>query len=184
MGSTFTLFLPDVYASRRSSIPAVREEGVGTFLAVRDTAPPPTSSSGSLSGKKVLVADDDMRNLFAVTTILEDEGMVVVHAENGVEAIRALREHENVDLVLMDVMMPEMDGYEAMEEIRKNARWRETPIIALTAKAMKGERARCLEAGATDYLPKPVDSERLLATIARHLLPPATEPADDRPPAS
>ena len=134
-----------------------------------------------LKGRKLLLADDDMRTVFAISALLRAKGAQVVMADNGQAALDQLAHNSDVDAVLMDVMMPEMDGYEAMRRIRAQPRWRELPIIALTAKAMKGERARCLEAGASDYLPKPVDSERLLATIARHLSPTAPEPAHDHP---
>jgi CheY-like chemotaxis protein len=147
-------------------------------------APPvsPGLTEQRLEGRKLLLADDDMRTVFAISALLRAKGAQVVMADNGQAALDQLAHNSDVDAVLMDVMMPEMDGYEAMRRIRAQPRWRQLPVIALTAKAMKGERARCLEAGATDYLPKPVDSERLLATIARHLLPLAAEPADERPP--
>lgn len=117
-----------------------------------------------LSGKTVLLVDDDMRNVFALSSVLEEKGIQVVIARNGLESLQKL-EQETVDLVLMDIMMPEMDGYTAMQEIRKQPRFRKLPIIALTAKAMKGDRARCIEAGASDYLAKPVNTEKLLSML-------------------
>ena len=118
-----------------------------------------------LEGKRVLLVDDDVRNLFALTCVLEIQGMQVVTAENGREALVRLAEMDDIDLVLMDIMMPEMDGYQTMQEIRKQERLKEIPIIALTAKAMKGDRERCLESGASDYASKPVDTDQLLAQM-------------------
>jgi HAMP domain-containing protein/CheY-like chemotaxis protein len=117
------------------------------------------------SGKRVLVVDDDVRNIFAITSMLERHSMSVIYAENGRKGVETLREHPNVDIVLMDVMMPEMDGYETTREIRKDPRFSDLPIIALTAKAMKGDREKCLEAGASDYITKPVEPEQLLSLL-------------------
>ncbi|MGH8384230.1 MAG: response regulator [Pseudomonas sp.] len=116
-------------------------------------------------GRKVLLVDDDVRNIFALTSALEQKGAVVVIGRNGREAIERLKEVEDIDLVLMDVMMPQMDGYEATLEIRKDPRWRKLPIIAVTAKAMKDDQERCLQAGANDYLAKPIDLDRLFSLI-------------------
>ncbi|MDM8193178.1 response regulator [Pseudomonas koreensis] len=116
-------------------------------------------------GRKVLLVDDDVRNIFALTSALEHKGAVVVIGRNGREAIEKLHEVEDIDLVLMDVMMPEMDGFEATMEIRKDPRWRKLPIIAVTAKAMKDDQERCLQAGANDYLAKPIDLDRLFSLI-------------------
>lgn len=116
-------------------------------------------------GRKILLVDDDVRNIFALTSALEHKGAVVVIGRNGREAIERLNEVEDIDLVLMDVMMPEMDGYEATIEIRKNPRWRKLPIIAVTAKAMKDDQERCLQAGTNDYLAKPIDLDRLFSLI-------------------
>jgi len=118
-----------------------------------------------LAGKKVLIVDDDMRNIFALSTVLEEHDMVISSADNGRDAIRMLREDRGVDIVLMDIMMPEMDGIETMREIRKIPDLKTLPIVAVTAKAMKGDREKCLEAGAWDYLSKPVDSQQLLAVL-------------------
>ena len=115
--------------------------------------------------RKILVVDDDVRNIFALTSALEHKGAVVEIARNGFEAIAKLNEVEDIDLVLMDVMMPEMDGYEATIEIRKDPRWRKLPIIAVTAKAMKDDQERCLQAGSNDYLAKPIDLDRLFSLI-------------------
>ncbi|HEX8593977.1 MAG TPA: response regulator [Pseudomonas sp.] len=116
-------------------------------------------------GRKILVVDDDVRNIFALTSALEHKGAIVEIARNGLEAISKLNEVEDVDLVLMDVMMPEMDGYEATTEIRKDPRWRKLPIIAVTAKAMKDDQERCLQSGSNDYLAKPIDLDRLFSLI-------------------
>ncbi|WP_242403750.1 HAMP domain-containing protein [Paenibacillus pini] len=115
--------------------------------------------------KKVLVVDDDIRNIFALTTILERHNMMVIPAENGHEAIRVLEETPDIEIVLMDIMMPVMDGYETTRAIRQKPEFQELPIIALTAKAMKGDREECLEAGASDYITKPVNSAHLLSMI-------------------
>ncbi|MFP3847522.1 response regulator [Pseudomonas sp. W5-01] len=116
-------------------------------------------------GRKILVVDDDVRNIFALTSALEHKGAIVEVGRNGLEAIEKLNTVEDIDLVLMDVMMPEMDGYEATIEIRKNPRWRKLPIIAVTAKAMKDDQDRCLQAGSNDYLAKPIDLDRLFSLI-------------------
>ncbi|NRD62900.1 HAMP domain-containing protein [Corallococcus exiguus] len=118
-----------------------------------------------LAGKKVLLVDDDMRNIFALTSVLENHSMQVVFAENGRAAIEMLGQHPDVDVVLMDVMMPEMDGYETMRAIRKDPKYASLPIIAVTAKALKDDREKCMAAGASDYLPKPVDTDKLLELV-------------------
>ncbi|HEX2276073.1 MAG TPA: response regulator, partial [Candidatus Tectomicrobia bacterium] len=123
------------------------------------------SSDDDLVGKKVLVVDDDVRNIFALSSLLERRGMVVLTAGTGSEAIAMLDSTPDLAIVLMDIMMPEMDGYETMRVIRQNASLRRLPIIALTAKAMKGDREKCLEAGASDYLAKPVNTEQLLSAL-------------------
>ena len=122
-------------------------------------------SDEALRGRKVLVVDDDVRNIFALTSLLEQHGMQVVSAETGTEAISLLDHDDDIDAVLMDIMMPEMDGYETMRKIRGNSRHRLLPILALTAKAMKGDREKCLEAGASDYIAKPVNTDELLALL-------------------
>jgi CheY-like chemotaxis protein len=122
-------------------------------------------SDEALRGRKVLVVDDDVRNIFALTSLLEQHGVNVLSAETGTEAIALLNQDEDIDAVLMDIMMPEMDGYETMRRIRENPRRRLLPILALTAKAMKGDREKCLEAGASDYIAKPVNTEELLALL-------------------
>jgi HAMP domain-containing protein/CheY-like chemotaxis protein/signal transduction histidine kinase len=118
-----------------------------------------------LRGRKVLVVDDDARNIFALTTILENQEMEVLSATNGRQAIELITNTRDISVVLMDIMMPEMDGYETMREIRKDPQFRTLPILALTAKAMKGDREKCLEAGASDYIAKPVNTEQLLSLL-------------------
>ena len=118
-----------------------------------------------VAGKTVLVVDDDVRNIFSLTSMLEDHGMVVRFAENGKQAIQQLKKDPDVDAVLMDVMMPEMDGYETTRAIRAMDQFKALPIIALTAKAMKGDREKCIAAGASDYITKPVDTEQLLSLL-------------------
>jgi CheY-like chemotaxis protein/nitrogen-specific signal transduction histidine kinase len=117
------------------------------------------------NGKRVLVVDDDMRNVFAVSKILEDKNMDVVSASNGEKALELLKENPNIDLILMDIMMPVMDGYETIKQIRARDDIHNIPIIALTAKAMKGDRDKCIEAGANDYLTKPLDIEKLFSLM-------------------
>jgi len=116
-------------------------------------------------GKTILLVDDDMRNLFALSKILKERGMEIVKAENGKRAMEMLENHLEINLVLMDIMMPEMDGYEAMKRIRDNARFKNLPVIALTAKAMKDDKQKCIDAGANDYITKPIDVERLLSLM-------------------
>jgi CheY-like chemotaxis protein/signal transduction histidine kinase/HAMP domain-containing protein len=123
------------------------------------------SSDDDLVGRKVLVVDDDVRNIFALSSVLERRGMTVLTAGTGREAIAMLESTPDVAIVLMDIMMPEMDGYETMQVIRQNPAFRRLPIVALTAKAMKGDREKCLEAGASDYLAKPVNTEQLLSAL-------------------
>ncbi|MGI9140629.1 MAG: HAMP domain-containing protein [Gemmatimonadaceae bacterium] len=123
------------------------------------------SSDALMTGKRILVVDDDVRNIFSLTSVLEAHGMDVRFAENGRDAIASIEKQPDVDLVLMDVMMPEMDGYETMTAIRQNPEFKALPIIALTAKAMKGDREKCIAAGASDYITKPVDTDQLLSLM-------------------
>jgi CheY-like chemotaxis protein len=122
-------------------------------------------SDEALAGRKVLVVDDDVRNIFALSSVLERRGMTVLSAGTGREAIETIETTPDLAIVLMDIMMPEMDGYETMQVIRQNPALRRLPIVALTAKAMKGDRERCLEAGASEYLAKPVNTEQLLSAL-------------------
>jgi CheY-like chemotaxis protein len=123
------------------------------------------SRSTVLSGKKALIVDDRISNIFALTSVLERHDMETVWAETGQAAIGLLEESSDVDVVLMDIMMPEMDGMDTMRAIRRISRFKDLPIVAVTAKAMKGDREKCIEAGAWDYLSKPVDSEQMLTAL-------------------
>ena len=125
--------------------------------------------SDSLEGKKALVVDDDVRNIFALTSVLERYKMLVATAENGRTAIELLQQQPDTDIVLMDIMMPEMDGFETMRQIRTFKRFETLPMIALTAKAMMGDREKCIEAGASDYVSKPVDTDQLLSLMRKWL---------------
>ncbi|GFO56907.1 hypothetical protein GMSM_39140 [Geomonas sp. Red276] len=147
---------------------------VTLFLHVMESRLPPDKqrmirtaldNESLLVGKKVLLVDDDMRNVFSLSSVLTERGMRVVEAENGKVALERLEENTDVNVVLMDIMMPEMDGYEATRRIRQDPRFGRLPIIALTAKAMKGDREACLKAGASDYITKPVDLDRLLSLL-------------------
>ena len=124
-----------------------------------------------LRGKKVLIVDDDVRNVFAITSILELYELAVVHAPDGRKGVDMLQDSDDIDLVLMDVMMPEMDGHATMTAIRAMPRFASLPIIAVTARAMQGDRDKSLSAGASDYVTKPVDTEELLACMERWLAP-------------
>lgn len=163
-GSTFTLYVPSRYSVTISS---ETEAAAGLFeeLDTEDAFNRPEPAEALLQGKKILIVDDDMRNVFALTTAVEAYHMHVVFAENGREAIEVLQENPNVDLILMDIMMPEMDGFEAMRIIRQNPEYQKLPIIALTAKAMKHDREQCIEAGASDYISKPVNLEQLFSLM-------------------
>ena len=118
-----------------------------------------------LRGKTVLIADDDVRNIFSLTKSLEAYGMNVIAAIDGKDALKQLNEHAKVDLVLMDMMMPEMDGYESTRRIREEHKYRNLPVIAVTAKAMTGDREKCIAAGASDYITKPVDLDQLISLL-------------------
>jgi CheY-like chemotaxis protein len=138
--------------------------GAGGASEEQDRASRP-GSAVRFDGEKVLIVDDDIRNVFALTSVLEQYGLTVLYAENGREGIEVLEQHEDVALVLMDIMMPEMDGYATTEAIRAMPQFAGLPIIALTAKAMKGDREKSIEAGASDHVTKPVDTDHLLGVM-------------------
>ncbi|MFC5407085.1 ATP-binding protein [Cohnella soli] len=162
-GSTFTLYIP-VHKVRGDLLHLSIPEAAAA-LEARSPDAAGESSSISLEGKKVLLVDDDLRNIYALTTVLEAQGVEVTFAENGQEGIQRLYEDSDINLVIMDIMMPKMDGYEAIREIRKLPPFENLPIIALTAKAMKYDREKCLEAGANDYISKPILVDQLLSLI-------------------
>ncbi|MFI6484796.1 HAMP domain-containing protein [Nonomuraea sp. NPDC050663] len=184
-GSTFTLFLPATYVG-----PSARGEAPRTAPAVQQEEPPVSlpelafdlplpqapelqqpagarrwQGDDPLSGSKILIVDDDIRNVFALTSVLEQQGATVVFAENGREGIEQLERNEDVALVLMDIMMPEMDGWATTSAIRRMPQFADLPIIALTAKVMRGDREKSIASGASDYVPKPVDVDRLLERL-------------------
>jgi signal transduction histidine kinase/HAMP domain-containing protein/ActR/RegA family two-component response regulator len=161
-GSTFTLLLPASYAGPDASW---REESLDLRAEPEDIEPLPESAD--LTGTRVLLVDDDRRNIFALRTVLEARGVHVLHADNGRIALELIQNNPKLDLVLMDTMMPEMDGLTAIREIRETLGLQTLPIVSLTAKAMKGDREKALEAGAWDYVTKPVDPQRLLSVIHR-----------------
>jgi len=158
--------------------PVERDDLVGLFATLRREtegkprrkrkpveASKPNRSIPELAGAKVLIVDDDIRNIFSLTSVLESHEVEVLHAERGKDGILILEQTPGVDVALIDIMMPEMDGYETMQEIRKRSELGDLPLIAVTAKAMKGDRQKCLDAGASDYIAKPVDIELLLALL-------------------
>ena len=150
-------------ADESETVAAIKKLG-GTVIYT-DNDPNKPVRQVFLPGKKVMIVDDDIRNIFALTTVLEEHDMVVVSACNGRDAIKMLQENPELDIVLMDIMMPGMDGFETMREIRKIPTLKNLPIVAVTAKAIKGDREKCIESGAWDYLSKPVDTEQMLATL-------------------
>ncbi len=186
-GSAFTLYLPERYIGFPSSddepngVDAWRlpERGAPRAPSLPVPTATPPFDLAEIAGRKVLVVDDDVRNVFAMTSVLEAAGLEVVYADNGQAGIEALQADPAIDLVLMDVMMPGKDGYETIRAIRANATCRDKPIVAVTAKALEDDREKCLEAGASDYLPKPVDVNRLLELIRR--LSGKPEGSDERP---
>lgn len=185
-GSAFTLYLPRSYSGPERSVEPASDTDEGYTPMPREllpcdevrgaVAPHPLvddreALSRSLAGREVLLVDDDARNIFALTSVLENHGMRVTFAQDGRAALEMMEKHPELDVVLLDVMMPEMDGYQAMRAIRADSRWASLPVIAITARALKDDREKCLEAGASDYLSKPVDTERLLELILRWVAP-------------
>ena len=143
----------------------IKPEPIATPVFEKEAVHVPAATPVLSVGEKILLADDDMRNIFALSVVLEEAGFSVIIASNGREAIEKLEETNDISLVLMDVMMPEMDGIQATKQIRKEPKWADLPIIAVTAKAMRGDREECMEAGANDYISKPVDIDKLLSLI-------------------
>lgn len=181
MGSTFTFILPSNSVEKTLVASDIRgvfgEAAVGLDFSTNqisvntsdkkteENVAQNTLVAGDLTGRIVLVVDDDMRNIFAISAALEPLKIKVLFAENGLEALKKFKENNDIDLILMDIMMPEMDGYETMKLIRQTPEIIDVPIIALTAKAMKGDREKCLEAGASDYISKPLDIDTLISLI-------------------
>jgi HAMP domain-containing protein/signal transduction histidine kinase/ActR/RegA family two-component response regulator len=163
LGSTFTLVLPREY----SGVEPIVDAGMASFGAKIEAPSVPFSlpRDADFSGLKVLVIDDDIRNIFALNSLLEARGVTVLHAENGRLGLEKIFDNPDVDIVLMDTMMPEMDGLTAIQEIRKDERFKDLVIVSLTAKAMKGDREKAISLGASDYVTKPVDPETLLAVM-------------------
>jgi len=131
----------------------------------RKEASPAKRPMPELAGAKVLIVDDDIRNIFSLTSVLESHDVEVLHAERGRDGILILEQMPDIDVALIDIMMPDMDGYETMKHVRQKSELADVPLIAVTAKAMKGDRQKCLDAGASDYIAKPVDIELLLALV-------------------
>jgi CheY-like chemotaxis protein len=167
-GSTFTLFLPIRISPTRedgeyaSSPSGHLDDTPGPAVPPPDTVAVPDDA---LRDVKLLIVDDDVRNVFALTSVFERCGAEVLYAENGREGIDVLERNEDIALVLMDVMMPELDGYATTEAIRQMPQFTDLPIIAVTAKAMKGDREKTIASGASDYITKPVDTAHLLAVM-------------------
>jgi two-component system, chemotaxis family, sensor kinase CheA len=165
-GSTFNLFLPLIVANAQDDIAEIEELFVpGEALAKQGNAEGLTDNEWGLEGKTILLVDDDERNLFSLSEVLSTYGMCCITADGGHQALELLKDHKEIDLVLMDMMMPGMDGDEAISRIRFTARGEFLPIISLTANAMPQHRQICLAAGANDFLTKPVDIETLLAKM-------------------
>ena len=174
-GSNFTLYLPILQASGTKELNSYIEEAAANLdiegyplhpikeVDVADSIQ--NKSISALKHKKVLIIDDDIRNLYALTIALEQYEMEIIVAENGREGIEMLQANPDTDLILMDIMMPEMDGFEAIRRIRELPKYTTLPIIALTAKAMKHSREECLDAGATDYISKPIDLDQLYSLM-------------------
>ena len=166
-GSTFTLYLPALGTGLGQVPPATAVKEMPPPLvagAEREEAEDGSVYAG-LAGTRILIVDDDVRNVYALTSALEDRGIEVLTAENGRQGVEVLQKQPGIDLVLMDIMMPDMDGYDTMRAIRERGKFRNLPIVAVTAKAMKGDREKTIEAGAWDYLAKPVDTEHMLSVL-------------------
>lgn len=166
-GSTFTFYFP-VYRKRYSEEVPILDEVASSLEVNNETKEQLLKSQEEdtlLKGKKILIVDDDMRNIFAITTALENKGMDIIFAENGKDGLTIVQKNSDIDLILMDIMMPEMDGYETIQSIRSIPKFKNIPIIALTAKAMKLDKDKCIESGASDYISKPVFLDQLLSLM-------------------
>jgi CheY-like chemotaxis protein len=168
--ATKTIVIKEVRSPERlkDEVSAILEAGAPVTQSGSNGTEP---NDSTLAGKKVLVVDDDIRNIFALTALLERQQMEVISVDSGQEALDTLAARSDVEIALVDVMMPEMDGYETMQKMREMASFMDRPIIALTAKAMKGDREKCIEAGASDYIAKPVNTSELLAMLKSWLTP-------------
>jgi CheY-like chemotaxis protein/two-component sensor histidine kinase len=164
-GSTFTLYLPALGSGLEHITPSPAKELLPVPSSVERDETEDGAVYAGLAGTRILIVDDDVRNVYALTSALEDRGIEVITAENGRQGVEALQRHPEINLVLMDIMMPDMDGYETTRAIRKIEGFRELPIIALTAKAMRGDREKSLAAGASDYITKPVEINQLLSLM-------------------
>jgi two-component system chemotaxis sensor kinase CheA len=175
-GSTFTLYLPFVHAFSAIGVDAPRAHRVpesestapgssGDAHMPQSLPPVGPASYPELKDRKILIIDDDTRNIFALTGALEERGLKVLSAPNGKKGLETLRAEADVQLVLMDIMMPELDGYDMIRIVRSQEDLKNLPIIAVTAKAMKGDREKCIAAGASDYIAKPVNVDELMALM-------------------
>jgi CheY-like chemotaxis protein len=166
-GSTFTLYLPLTGSAAFSMLPPAP-------LPAREQAParlasPADAEAAPIAGRKILVVEDDARNLYAITTLLEKHDATVFAVASAREAFAALDEHPDIELVLMDIMMPDIDGLQATRQIRATPKFAELPVVALTAKASESDRAECQAAGLNDYVVKPAEVRQLLSVIARNV---------------
>jgi CheY-like chemotaxis protein len=184
-GSSFTLYLPDVLLPETVGVgvPPIASAPVdrshpAILRPLPTTARRASPAAHQLDGATVLIVDDDVRNVFALTSALELHGMTVLYADNGADGIRLLTEHPRVHIVLMDAMMPDQDGYETTRAIRRNRNFERLPVIFLTAKAMPTDRESALTAGASDYITKPVDLDELLELMASWVSGRGNWPAD------
>jgi CheY-like chemotaxis protein len=176
-GSVFTLRIPVGERSTGIVDPAPDPKLAWEFRSLPDENVEPNEaaaqrvdiSSANFDGRTILIVDDDVRNIFALTSVLEGRGAKIVTGRNGLDAIQRINEEGAIDLVLMDIMMPEMDGYEAIEKIRADQRFKELPIIAITAKSTREDREKCLQVGASDYAPKPLNIDHLISMISERL---------------
>jgi two-component system chemotaxis sensor kinase CheA len=172
-GCTFTLYIPETPVTDKQTLlieqspTSATEEtkAINAEIIEQVVETPKQDKRDVLKDKMVLVVDDDQRNVFAMTVVLDGKGMTTLSCTNGEEALAFLEKNKDIDIVLMDIMMPGMDGYKTIQKIREQPHFQKLPIIALTAKAMKGDKEKCIEAGASDYLTKPVSNERLISLI-------------------